>query len=349
MVNLFYSYEHGCPNALTTLSEVGAYAWTESLVRNKIKGIRQSSEYLDLLYRIDDEGTLPDSTQKEKNLMNLFSGHSMFQFLLHTYPILRIDSVLESLIMDTKISKNSIAKFKMPYPGFFLDKIFEIEDGFIMGVAMFEEIALITKLNKDGMPFLPEYIKEKKKLIDTLEETEGNNHRSIFLNFFHVTNKRVSYVTTDVTNVLKPPKHMYVKEFKDLCTTLSELSQKALQFVLNVCILIINHVDLKNPTNSKRDVRVIPYYPNEDSRQQKQDNHISTIRVFGALKEYTKLYNKERRKHHNTNLDAVLVRGYYRYLGSERYTNKQGEYIWVYPYIRGIDKELYQKIINITV
>jgi len=351
MVNMIRSVEVNYSDMLTSYLEMGAYSWTEKIISERIEELWQFADSLDMKSRRDNEGAFPFSTEQEQKIMSELGLLRMFRFLLQKYPILRIDSVLEPLITDTTLSKNSLRKFQMPYPAFFLDKIFKVENGFIMGVALFDEIALMTQANNDstnGQPFSSRYIENIKIRNKEWEEIEGNNHKSIRLSYFHMSNDLLSFASVDVTRVFKPPKELHVAESKGLCITFSELSQQTLKFVLNVSNLIVNHVDIKNPTNSKRDIRVIPYYPDEKRRERKHDNHMSTIRVFGDLKEYTRSYNKERRKYNKMNIDAVLVRGYYRYLGSERYKNKRGETIWVAPFIRGMDKEFYQRIINVA-
>jgi hypothetical protein len=102
---------------------------------------------------------------------------------------------------------------------------------------------------------------------------------------------------------------------------------------------------MKNPQDSKKNIRIIPYYDKNDHKKVKPK--YSTIRVFGELKTYVKEYNKEKRKYTPSNT-PVIVRGHWRHLQSPIFKNKQGETIWIPPYIKGANSEaLHSRLIKI--
>lgn len=253
------------------------------------------------------------------------------------YPILRVDSVLETLITDTK---PKTSHFRIPYSGCFIDKQFSVNDTSIIGIYVYDLSKIVKyqalKAEQAG----------DKQVRSIYEAVKNNpffyNHEtqdSIYISFFVSHKGNISCFSFPLAKIQKRPKTVTCAEF-DLIVT-------ATDYAKNACNLIVNHVDIDRPTNPKKDVRIIPYYPDQQSRQNKEKNRMSIIRVFGDLKDYTQAYNKAKRNRHSVNMDAELVRGHWRHLRSERFTVKRGETIWIPPFVRGMDKELFQRIIKL--
>lgn len=71
----------------------------------------------------------------------------------------------------------------------------------------------------------------------------------------------------------------------------------------------------------------------------------SYITVGGQLKKY--LYQYQEHQKRRGFKKSFVVRGHWRTFNSDYYKEKKGETIWVYPYVKGMDKELIQKFVTV--
>jgi hypothetical protein len=303
-------------------------------------------DMIDYVKKKMEDGILTITTNDEQftidRLPNVMVGVTIIVGeVMHRCPVLLVDKTLETLITDTKPQTSQI---NMPYTGFFINKKFECEDGgCIMGiyVADLSEIPSNAFLESKSLRCKSNPAMSKSKSIQ----------ERIALFFVHLDKSSISFIMTDVDDVLKNSRN--IRSCSDgkrvVSTTIRKTMHEAMEYALNVASLITNHTDLKNPRNPKRDVQLHPYYPDEASRRQKDNNRMSIIRVFGALKEYTREYNKAKLRHHNNyNTYGWVVRGHWRHFNSDRFRQKKGKMVWIPPYVKGMGKELYQKVIKLT-
>lgn len=112
------------------------------------------------------------------------------------------------------------------------------------------------------------------------------------------------------------------------CDRLNKGMQKLIHvFVLNM-INLINSPDVKY-------VKIDEDKKRNAKREKKQKVPIparNIIKLTGELKRYVKQIRKEPKWHYNY---RFWVRGHFRTLRSEHFTNKQGMRIWIPPHIRG--------------
>ena len=263
----------------------------------------------------------------------------MMNEALAKYPVVILDPTIETLVEDTVPSLKGI---KVPYPAFFVNKKFDVGKGKIVGMCVTDihEFTYNTLLTT-GMG------KEKAKTV--LHELEshpkiGNEPPEMSFVFIYVDDEIASFVMSGTDEIYQRDPSIRDDVF--------EIMKKAMFYSANISNLITSHVDLDNPTNPKRNVRIIPHYKSADGAKagsnRENDKRFSIIRVFGDLKTYTNSYNKERRKYHKIDDKAIFVRGHYRTFKAERYKAKRGETVWIPPFIKGMDKELHNRLIKLT-
>ena len=118
-----------------------------------------------------------------------------------------------------------------------------------------------------------------------------------------------------------------------------------LKYVVNIANMLTTQVDLVNPTNPERDIRVCKNNTSA-KKEHRKDNNKMTIRVFGETRKIAEAYNNEKQKHGNQ-LDATHVAGFWRHYVSERYTKMRGKVEWLKPFYRGKDRELMSKVVKV--
>lgn len=301
-----------------------------------------------------------------------FSSTIFFSTVLNSSPIIRIDPALDPLIIDTNISEKS--EVKIPYPAMFIDKVFKSgENKYILGIALYDVVFIETWLKNHTISFENYRIKideeDKLAIYDSdvgfliplqIEDDSmfSNEIEKMMFSFLEAEVKEdkisLSFILISIANALDLLKGKRLPESEisyDLTnldnTDDKDLLKDVIRYVFNICFLVNNHVDKVHPATHKNDIRMVPYYPDAKSRRGNV-NRYHTIKVFGEMKKYVDNYNRERRKYNKTDLDAVLVRGHWRHLQSERYIVKRGETIWIAPFIKGTDKELYKRVVRVT-
>jgi hypothetical protein len=307
----------------------------------------------------------------ENNPLDLdFNSTIFFSTILQSFPVIRIDPALDSLIIDTKISEKS--KLKIPYSAMFIDKVFKSsENKYILGICIYDIVFIEQWLKTNAITFenyrikideennLAIYNTEIGHLIPLVIEEDNNfsnDIQKIMLTFIEAEeiSDRILYscIQISIANALDllRGKTIYKSDLPDILTNLDnsddkELLKDVIRYVFNICFLINNQINT-NPVSRQNDIRMVPYYPNAKSKRG-DTNRFSVIKVFGETKKYVNKYNYERRKYNKHNLDAVLIKGHYRHLKSERYTKMRGKTIWIPPFVKGMDKELFQRIIKL--
>jgi len=288
-----------------------------------------------------------------------------FHSVINRFNVLRVDSALDFCITDTQVTKETVVKnFKLPYNAFFVDKGFAINDSeFILGFAVCDSVFISEWMlsHKDWMQSLLNR-DEKCKDID-LEEmcTHIESDMTFFqdVDVFDRIVLSIYLMKMDYENDVHYISHLQVN-FSALLKSLdpkldSVLTEKfigvekdILKYVYNICFLMNFRVRKECSTPMQSDFRMTNYYPDGKAKRAR-DNRFSVIKVFGDTRKYVQQYNTQRRKY-SENIDAVEVSGHYRHFYSERYRQElrdKAQGIWIMPYIRGADKELYQRIIKL--
>lgn len=263
----------------------------------------------------------------------------MMQEALAKYPVVILDPTIETLVEDTTPNLKDI---RVPYPAFFVNKKFKVGDGKIVGMCV-ADIHLFTYHSLLGSGMSKE---RAESVLKELESTPLIDNEPPEMSFIFI------YVDNDIaTFVISGTDEIYQRD-PTIRDDVFEIMKKAMYYAANISNLITSHVDLENPTNPKKNVRIIPHYKSADGvkagSNRENDKRFSIIRVFGDLKNYTTAYNKERRKYHKIEDKAIFVRGHYRTFKAERYKAKKGETIWIPPFIKGMDKELHNRLIKLT-
>jgi hypothetical protein len=256
--------------------------------------------------------------------------------ILAYYPIVQLDPAVEELIEDTIPNLKDI---KVPYPGYFINKRFPMEDGQVIGIFVADmSTFILNDLMEAG--YTKEGAKQAMQLIANSPGVDGDIPVISFM-YVHVMDDKVEIIMSGSDEIFEPMKGIDKKVFA--------VMQKAMIYSVNVSNLIVSHSDLKNPQNPKKDVRLIPHYKGAENKKEveKRDKRFQIIRVFGNLKQYTQSYEKAKRKIPAKNKEASIVKGHWRTFKHERFVNKLGETIWIPPFIRGMDKGLFNKIVQI--
>lgn len=292
---------------------------------------------------VNPENLMIDELVRRVQIGNAFA----FKEILESFPVIRTAPELEPLISDTDVTKNSFKDFKMPYPALFLDKIFEVGNNLILGIAVYDalEVSSYLKKNVSQDEVLEDLSEDVRNGFLELERENGNNYDRLIISFIVIEIDydkgnfgQARFVTQTFTKILETKS----TEQPEIRLLLKE----ALDFVLNTCLLITNHINLKFPASHNSDFRLIPYYPNAKAKRAKS-NRFSVLKVFGETKRDVDEYNRERRKYDKHSLEAVIVRGHWRHLESKRYKAKRGQAIWIPPFFKGKDRELYSRIVKV--
>jgi hypothetical protein len=256
--------------------------------------------------------------------------------ILSKFPIIVLDPTVEELILDTVPDMKNI---KVPYPGFFINKRFPLTDGEMVGIFV-ADMTTFIQLDLREAGYTKEGAKAAMKLIANSPGVDGDVPVISFM-YLHVKKDSVDIIMSGSDEIFEPMKGLDKKVFS--------VMQKAMFYSVNVSNLISNHTDLKNPQNPRKDVRLVPHYKAAENKKEvdKRDKRFQIIRVFGDLKEYTQSYQKAKRKLPAKNQEASLVKGHLRTFKHERFVNVIGTSKWILPYIKGMDKTLYNKIVQI--
>ena len=284
--------------------------------------------------------------------------------ILRQFPSLKIDSELDPLILDTK---PYIIDFKMPYPAFFVNKKFETEKGTILGIYVYDKLETTKLLLKMVLSRGPEHTKDPKYMKDVkmlqgevhdLENDKANGvditHRiKVMCPILNTTSQDspLAFYACNLYSLGQSANMQCGKIKTEFLNRLCKHDAKIIfdhimQYAINVANLLTSQVDLANPTNTKHDIRV--YTDNTGvKKEDRRNNHNVVVKVFGDIKKYVDAYNTEKKRHYKMSMEACIVRGHYRHLQSERYKAKRGETIWIPPFYKGMDKELYSRIVKI--
>jgi hypothetical protein len=319
------------------IDKLDAYEWTTLfalLIRDGLNyGMRVEGDTNELL---KDTGM-----SKEDELL---SSITMIERIFDKYPTFFIDPVLNNIIEDTTPGK----EIRVPYPAFFVNRKFAYKDeGYIMGIFVYDVKALTYYMLLDSYndPVLA------KEMCDTIANLPGldNDLPKISFDFVYI-DRNVDGVLRFIVAGEDEILHPIGKVPKDLM----DLLKTAMNYSLNVCNLIIHKVDRENPLSPKQDVRIVPHRPYKDTKYETREGQFSIIRAFGNLKNYASEYNKEKRKLEGkvgkNRLKATIVSGHLRTFKHEKYakSGKQGETIWIMPYLKGAGKELEARLVKLT-
>jgi hypothetical protein len=313
------------PDLLDLIERIDCYQWSLLYAKSVIMDLARGSGVAD-----ENSPTVRDDTHLTELRV---SAEALAENLLK-YPVLMIDPTLDNVIEDTN---PDLSDLRLPFPSFFIDKKFVYEDGVIMGIS-------VEKQRETSYLTILEACEGDKKLADQkyqefLKNPLINNEIpdiSFHTVFVDLKKKDVIFIISGSDEVFDPtglPNEYHV------------MLKRILEYCLNVGNLIITKSDLQNPVNPKKEVRLIPRY-NEYNKKSSEQSRFSIIRVFGTMREYVTSYNKARRQHGNKLEHGVLVRGHWRHLKAARY--KEKKVIWIAPFIRGMDKGLYSRLIKVV-
>jgi hypothetical protein len=268
--------------------------------------------------------------EPDNEMEDLIMMMSVIWTTLYELPSLLLDPVIEKAIEDTT---TDVLKTKMPFPAFFLAKRFPHKEGYIMGIyavdmEKFAEYSLLS----DGLSK-----KEARKEVFQIYHDYPYEDRFPLVELFAV------YV--DKKNV-----HVFRYSVEEIHTEKEDklgisIMKRAMFYALNVANLISSSVNLENPNDPKRDVRITNKYDPKDRERTKPK--YSYIRVFGNTKKYSESYNKAKRKYIHSNI-PIVVRGHFRHYKSDRYKAVRGKTLWIPPYIKGaVDEKLRNRLIKV--
>lgn len=331
-----------------------AYAYSKAALLAFDQNVR-------MLNQLKDEH--PELTSnKEFNQMrsatdDVLPDYSMIAQVLMDNPILIVDPVIDNLVNDTS---PAIEKFKIPYPGFFINKKFEIEAGFVAGVFIYDPLEITIQIcKKNGRhAWRRELMQARENRLTNCINI--NNDMLIAFVVFRNGNFTINHASingilcpqncnstlTDSLGGISPASKLTDEMVAAEMKLLFEIEKKVFHYAVNVANLLNLHADPGNPRNPKRDLQIIPTnLKNAQGVKFKKVKNIYKIHVGGKIRQYAEGYNEALRR--NGCLHAVQVRGHFRTFHSERYKKMQGKTIWILPFIRGADRELRQQIIKI--
>lgn len=323
----FITYDGMPLELLEGVGNMNAYDWNVAFV--------------EFMYKVIDADKLDEANLEEINPdhIQVYASMAFLQKILETYPVIVLDSAIESLVEN---SVPNLEDIKVPYPAFFVNKTFEIEDGYLMGMCVldlrrfFHDYLISTGRTE-------EFIKEHMdKMLDEYGMAYKNSQMSFLFVFMGAENCYIAIIGTE--------------ELQTMCDSfkkqdIGRVVKKAMLYAANVSNLITTNVDLKNPLNPKRDIRIVPHYKNVDEdnlSKEKKEKRFGIIRAFGVYKQYAQDFEKEKRKYNISGSEPILVRGHFRNFKSLRYTHKRGQTIWILPFIKGMNKELHSRIMKLT-
>jgi len=322
-----------------------------------------------------------------------------FSTVLQTASVVRVDPILDSIIIDTDISKKY--EVKIPYPIMFIDKIFKSGNNrYIFGIGIYDVLFMQNLLRTHTVSFENYKIKIDKlenfemikiaenltlqnsgvecsiPVLKKMNEDFLNDMDKIFITFYEMEELNPSQYDSSASLFLKkisvqqaidlihskmklPFARKISSTFDDDYNVITtdeslidfredekDLLEDVIRYVFNVCFLINNHIKTECPSTHNNDFRMLPYYPNAKAKRA-NINRFSVIKVFGETRKYVDSYNHEHRKYTKHNIDSVLVRGHWRTFRHERYKEKLGKTIWIAPFLKGMDKELYRRIVKL--
>lgn len=280
-----------------------------------------------------------ERTEDENRFSKVVASLVTVEKVLDKYPVLMLEPVLENLIEDTT---SDLKNLKLPYPGFFINKKFKLKSGYLMGIYVVE----MRQFLYEGLMEITPSKKQARELTELVCGSTGveKNKPSMFFMTIYAEADKFTVILSDLREVSEG--------LIDTPKKIRQVTQQAMFYAANVANLITFHVDLNNPVNPKKDVRIIPFYPrgkpHPKKGKEKKESPYSIIRVFGNLKKYAEDYDKEKKKRAYTNsAESFIVRGHWRYLSHERYKAARFKTIWVPPFVKGMDKELHSRIIKL--
>lgn len=263
----------------------------------------------------------------------LVLGHTVTaEKILEKFPVLLIEPALCSLIEDTV---PSIEGLKLPYIGFFINQRFELRNGSIMGIFVadrrkfFHFNAMDHGLTTEQADMLT------ASMLGTCGADFQNSGIVFTAVFLGNDKKTLSIYIFDMKEA--------TEKLKDMPRERADITQRILFYGANVANLIMSHVNLNDPLDSKREMRIVPDRKHLKTAKYKRD--YSVIRVFKDFKNYTESYHHARKRSQST--DSVFVRGHWRYLRSPRYKNKRFQLIFIPPYIKGLAEDLRSRLIKL--
>lgn len=289
-----------------------------------------------------------DELPADKSRLNEIEINNSMRCILQHFPILEIDPKLDESIRYTN---HFIEDFKMPYPAFFINKPFKTEAGVISGIYVYDILEILKLLLEEAIKddqsehtyieCLQQHIIDREKL---REKPDYNTMQNIVIGCVVWThNDKIFGEIEDMYSIIKN----YQPNLGELSKhEVRSLLKDKLKYAVGIANLITANVDLDNPQNPNRDVRIIPCNRDKSNRR-KRTNNRSVIRVFGKLKKNLEQFNNEIRKRGPNNVDAYIVHGHWRHFRNDRFKNKQGETIWIMPFVKGNGRELVSRVVGI--
>lgn len=293
--------------------------------------------YVDLGREAEDMGWLEDT---DKDVRPYSDFHQFIQFTLGKAHIFNLDKEVTELLLETK---NRIKYEKPPFPATFLDTEVKVEEGiYLRGILIVDMGGFDVELES------PEYLSVFGYLY-------GNN-----LSIKHLPNMEMP------TEPVKKHGQMLVKKHGLMTGTTigaetepnrigadigTEKMKKTvvnfLDFIHNPDVEWVEKKGRPSPKEGKgfSECPVCgKHLANREAvNKHIQDEHpelekpVRTVSLSGKTKQYVQRYKnmskKERKK-----VRTHWVRGHYRHLKSDYYTNKQGQKIWIPPHLRGRGK-----------
>lgn len=238
--------------------------------------------------------------------------HQHLPFLIQTKPFL-LDKKLLILLEKTK---NKISLKKLPFNTIFIDCKFNYKSFEIYGI-------LLIKLDKDRAS--PNELAFKINKLDIPKFKEDNIH--IFFFGKDVVDETIFYKQIDLLGNFGY-KHKDKREIFDYHILNSE------KFGNYIRLLVCNFLDFLNTP----DIELIEVERNEEKNKKRIKRgkiplpSYNLVRVTGKLKIYLDKLNSGALFSYS---HSFWVRGHFRTLRSEKWKNKQGTKIWIYPFIKG--------------
>jgi hypothetical protein len=326
MVSYTIDIDKFSPYLADLIGKIDPYQWMQAYLYAAVESFKYGT-------KVEGEGNpiFPDAPKDEQFIASARASMK----ILTKYPVLFIDPVLDNLINDTIPNIHSIY---LPYNAYFINKVFKYEDGIFMGISVYNITEFVYEDLLENLGTV-ELAKEALATISGLPGLDNDLPECSFETvYIDLKTRKLSYIIAGSDEV-------YTR--KNISKDFHVMLKKIMEYGLNVANLLTSRADLKNPTNPKKDIRVVPHYTSYNKKS-REKSRFSIVRVFGTLKDYTESYNKEKRRHGKSLDQAIFVSGHWREFRHERYKKMRGEKIFIPPYMKGMDKTLYQKLVQLT-
>lgn len=238
-------------------------------------------------------------------------NYEFYQDMFENGELINVNPNLDNILFDTNISSAPLTDIKLPFNVMYVNRFFKYEDCCIWGCLC-------------------------GKVLDHWVVT-----------FTLTTSREEGFFSSFLTFDNKDARHFYDKEFwkSQMNFAYTENHIKCIEMAMRYTINLIYFL-----TNTQKDVKLISRKPSKRKLEPSSKQYdpyarpITYVDIKGDLKRNIEKYNEVRKT-----VDfkrTFVVRGHWRTFHDDKFVNKQGESIWIAPYIKGEGKIIH-RIINV--